>query len=154
MIFNIIHSLHIYKDQQEYFQTGLIALWEASRNFNSDKGVFAAYAYSFIKGRILSEMNSNNKHLNRQTYPKEEFWEMVNDELSEVPFSTNNLLTYCEHLTLNQSKWVMYTFHDMMTISEIAEREKVSIGAVKKWRKGAREKLRERICKERQNKKL
>jgi RNA polymerase sigma factor (sigma-70 family) len=142
MIYNIIHSLHIYKDQQEYFQTGLIALWEAYRNFDCEKGVFAAYAYSFIKGRILSEMNSHNKHLDRQAYPKDEFWESVEDELSEMPFSKDLLLSYCEHLTLNQSKWVMYTFYDMLTVSEIAEREKVSVGAVKKWRKGAKERLR------------
>jgi RNA polymerase sigma factor (sigma-70 family) len=145
MIHKIIHSLNIYKDQQEFYQTGLIALWEASQKFDSEKGAFAAYAYSYIKGRILTEMNSKNKDLDRQTYPKEEFWELVEDEWSEIPFSREILLAYCEELTVCQTKWVMYTFIDMLTIREIAERERVSIGAVKKWRKGATDRMREYV---------
>jgi RNA polymerase sigma factor (sigma-70 family) len=144
MIHQIIRSLHIFKDQQEFYQTGLIALWEASQKFDNKKGVFAAFAYSYIKGRILTEMNVKNKHLDCQTYPKEEFWELVEDECSEVPLSHESLLSYCEELTDCQTKWVIYTFAGTLTIQEIAEKEHVSIGAVKKWRQGAKERIREK----------
>jgi RNA polymerase sigma factor (sigma-70 family) len=141
MINKIISSLHIYKDKHEFYQTGLIALWEASEHFNADKGEFAPFAYSYIRGRILSEMTNRNKHEEVQSYPKEEFWEAVKDERCEEPFPKELLLSYCEVLTDNQTKWVMYSCLNMLTIQEIADLENVSVSAVKKWRKGAKEKL-------------
>lgn len=45
MIWKVIHSLHIYKNQEEYFHTGLIALWEANQRFVEGKGSFSGYAY-------------------------------------------------------------------------------------------------------------
>jgi RNA polymerase sigma factor (sigma-70 family) len=147
MIHKIIHSLHIFRDREEFYQTGLIALWEASENFNPDKGVFAAFAYSYIKGRMLTELNQKTKLHDRHTYPKEEFWELVEDEWQETPLSRETLHAYCEGLTAGQAKWVMYTFRDMLTVREIAEKEEVSVGAVKKWRHGAKERLKEEYIK-------
>ncbi|QTC40329.1 sigma-70 family RNA polymerase sigma factor [Bacillus sp. V3] len=144
MIHKIIHSLHIFKDREEFYQTGLIALWEAAKNFNPEKGIFAAFAYSYIKGRMLTELSQKTKLLDRQTYPKEEFWELVEDEWSETPLSREILQAYCERLTEGQTKWVMYTFMEMLTVREIAEKEGVSVGAVKKWRHGTRERLKEK----------
>ncbi|XXM71498.1 sigma-70 family RNA polymerase sigma factor [Lysinibacillus sphaericus] len=141
MIHKIIHSLHLYKDREEFYQTGLIALWEAAQNFNPEKGAFAAFAYSYIKGRMLTELKQKTKHIDRQTYPKEEFWELVEDEWTETPLSEETLLAYCNGLTEGQTKWVMYTFMDMLTVREIAEKEEVSVGAVKKWRHGAKERI-------------
>ncbi|OIU69707.1 sigma-70 family RNA polymerase sigma factor [Rossellomorea aquimaris] len=147
MIHKIILSLHIFRDREEFYQTGLIALWEAAQNFNPDKGVFAAFAYSYIKGRMLTELKQKTKLHDRQTYPKEEFWELVEDEWQETPLSLETLLAYCEGLTAGQAKWVMYTFRDMLTVREIAEKEEVSVGAVKKWRHGAKERLKEEYIK-------
>jgi RNA polymerase sigma factor (sigma-70 family) len=141
MIHKIIHSLHIFKDREEFYQTGLIALWEAAQNFNPEKGAFAAFAYSYIKGRMLTELKQKTKLLDRQTYPKEEFWELVEDEWTETPLSQEILQAYCEGLTEGQTKWVMYTFMEMLTVREIAEKEEVSVGAVKKWRHGAKERI-------------
>lgn len=147
MIHKIIHSLHIFKDQEEFYQTGLIALWEASQKFNPDKGAFAAFAYSYIKGRILTELSQKTKLHDQQTHPQEEFWELVEDEWSETPLSREILQVYCEGLTDGQAKWVTYTFIDMLTVREIAEKEKVSVGAVKKWRHGAKERIKEEYLK-------
>ncbi|MGR3765910.1 sigma-70 family RNA polymerase sigma factor [Rossellomorea sp. NS-SX7] len=153
MIHKIIHSIHIFKDQEEFYQTGLIALWEAAQKFNPEKGAFAAFAYSYIKGRILTELSQKTKLLDQQTYPKEEFWELVEDEWSETPLSREILQVYCEGLTDGQIIWVMYTFIDMLTVKEIAEKEKVSISAVKKWRHGAKERIKEEYVKKNKIKK-
>ena len=40
MIYSIIHSLGIYKNQDEFYQIGLISLWEASQQFDEQKGLF------------------------------------------------------------------------------------------------------------------
>jgi RNA polymerase sigma factor (sigma-70 family) len=144
MIHKIIHSLHIYKNKEEFFQIGLIGLWEASRRFDPDKGNFTNYAYTYIKGLLLMEMKKDNKHEERNAYPKEEFWLSVEDSHSVCPLEEETLLTYCPALTANQRKWVMYTALDNLSISEIAKKEKVSVSAVKNWRAGAREKIKAR----------
>ncbi|EIJ80459.1 RNA polymerase factor sigma-70 [Bacillus methanolicus PB1] len=142
MIHKLIFTLNIYKNKEEFYQLGLISLWEARRRFNPEKGNFTNYAFTYIKGKFLTELTRENKHEERNIYPKEEFWEFLEDPFTEDPFEVNLLLSYCESLTPNQTKWVLYTFLDGLTIKEIAEKENVSVSAVKNWRKGAREKLR------------
>lgn len=142
MIHKIMHSLHIYKNQEEFFQIGLIALWEANKRFNPEKGAFSSFAYAYIKGRLLTELTKNSKNDERNVYPKEEFWDVIEDPFIEQPFEKKFLLTYCEALTENQTKWVLYTCIDGLTVAEIAEKEGVSVSAVKAWRKGAKSKLK------------
>jgi RNA polymerase sigma factor (sigma-70 family) len=143
MIHSVIHSLHIYKNQSDFYQTGLIALWEAYENFQPDKGPFAPYAYSFIKGRMMTALTSEHRVEERNTYPKEEFWELIEEGNPSEMLPKEVVLSYCETLTKNERKWVLFTSLEMMTIREIAEKENVTASAVKKWRKGAKEKLSE-----------
>jgi len=142
MIYKIMHTLHIYKNQAEFFQLGLIALWEANERFDPEKGNFASFAYSYIKGRFMSEMTKNNKLEEQTVYPKEEFWHLIEDPSPQQPFEVEFLLTYCDSLTENQTKWVLYTCIDNLSVAEIAEKEGVSVSAVKSWRKGAKKKLK------------
>ncbi|MEG9295843.1 sigma-70 family RNA polymerase sigma factor [Mangrovibacillus sp. Mu-81] len=144
MIHKIIRSLNIYKNKEEFYQTGLIALWEAHENFDPVKGTFPPYAYSYIRGRILSALTRDSRTEERTVFPsKEEFWELIEDDHPIEALTRELLLSYCDELTENQTKWVVYTSLHMLTISEISDLENVSISAVKKWRKGAREKLRD-----------
>ncbi|MEL3970887.1 sigma-70 family RNA polymerase sigma factor [Rossellomorea oryzaecorticis] len=142
MIHKIIHSLNIYKDKDAFYQTGLIALWEAYDKFNPEIGAFPAYAYSYIKGRIMTELTRNHLTEDRNVYQKEEFWELIKDEQPVETLPRERILSYCSELTVNQTKWVLYTCLDVLSVREIAKVEKVSISAVKKWRKGAIEKLK------------
>lgn len=142
MIHKIIYSLHIYKNREEFYQHGLIALWEASRRFDPTKGHFSTYVYPYIRGFILMELSNANKEEGRIVYPIVEFWETVEDLYSESPLEKEILLSYCPSLSPNQRKWVLFTVLGGLSVKEIAEREKVSISAVKSWRSGAREKLK------------
>ncbi|MCM2535923.1 sigma-70 family RNA polymerase sigma factor [Neobacillus pocheonensis] len=142
MIHKIINSLHIYKNIEEFYQHGLIALWESSRGFDPAKGNFTNYAYTYIKGFLQQELSKANKDEERSIYPQEEFWETVEDLFSEIPLEEEILLSYCPTLTENQRKWVMYTALRDFSIKEIAGIEKVSLSAVKNWRAGAREKMK------------
>jgi RNA polymerase sigma factor (sigma-70 family) len=138
MIHKIIHSLHIYKNQEEFYQVGLIALWEAYRNFMPEKGEFPAFAYSYIKGRILTSLNSDRRNEEKSVFQKEEFWDQIKDETLTEILPIELVLSYCTGLTENQKKWVVYTCMNMLTVMEIAEIEEVSVSAVKKWRQGAK----------------
>ncbi|MDQ0201920.1 sigma-70 family RNA polymerase sigma factor [Neobacillus ginsengisoli] len=142
MIHKIINSLHIYKNIEEFYQHGLIALWEASRGFDPAKGNFTNYAYTYIKCFLQQELSKANKDEERSIYPQEEFWETVEDLLSEVPLEEEILLSYCSTLTENQRKWVMYSALCNFSTKEIAEIEKVSLSAVKNWRAGTRAKIK------------
>lgn len=145
MIHKIIRSLHIYKNKENYFHIGLIGLWEAKEAFNPEKGEFTNYAYTFIKGQILNEMNRNNRSEERSVYPKEEYWETVEETNAVQPLEIEFLLSYCQVLTEKETKWVIYTCVDFLSVREIAEKENVSVSAVKQWRNGAKKKLKEQL---------
>lgn len=142
MIHKIIHSLNIYKNRSEFFQLGLISLWEVTERFDSEKGNFTSYAYSYIKGRMMTELTKQRRQEERSVYPEEEFWEFIEDKSIEQPFEVDFLLFYCKNLTVNQKKWVLYTCLKGLSVEQIAHKEQVSISAVKAWRKGARGKLK------------
>ncbi|MCR2823802.1 sigma-70 family RNA polymerase sigma factor [Lederbergia panacisoli] len=145
MIFHVIKSLGIYKNQNEYYQTGLIALWEAYQRFDGEKGKFSTYAYSYIKGRILTDMTKINRAEEKNVYPDEAFWEMAVDENGGEPMELEQLHSYCEGLTERQKMWVIDTFYYGLSVQEIADKEGVSLSAVKKWRAGAIQKIRGNI---------
>lgn len=142
MIHKIIDSLHLYSDKDEFYQHGLIALWEACKRFNPEKGNFTNYAYTFVRGRLLEELGKMAKAKERNVYPKDEFWKTIADWLPDRALEREILFSYCEILTPNQQKWLLYTFWEGLSIKEIAELEKVTVSAVKQWRTGAREKIK------------
>ncbi|MEJ9210446.1 sigma-70 family RNA polymerase sigma factor [Bacillus smithii] len=146
MIHAIMNKLHIYKNKHEFYQLGLIALWEAQRNFQPEKGAFASYAYSFIKGRMLTEL-SNARRWEEATST---LLEEINTRFSKFPindepFEKEILLSYCNTLTSKQKFWVIATFYEGLTTKEIAQKASVSESAVKKWKKGALEKLKQQL---------
>lgn len=142
MIYHMIHSLNIYKNEDEFFQIALIALWEAQARFDSEKGKFSTFAYSYMKGRMMTELTKQTKVEEGHSYPKDAFWETKVDETKQEPMQLATLLSYCSGLTKKQKKWVIYTFYFGLTVREIAEEEEVSPSAVKKWRAGALDKIR------------
>jgi RNA polymerase sigma factor (sigma-70 family) len=144
MIQHIIHSLHIYKNKEEFHQHSLIALWKASKRFDPKKGTFSTYAYHYIRGYLLMELTKATVEAERTTLPEEEFWENTAAGYTDGALEENILLSYFQDqgLTTNQRKWLMLTVVSDLSIKDIADREKVSISAVKLWRKGARDKLK------------
>ncbi|MDQ0269138.1 sigma-70 family RNA polymerase sigma factor [Cytobacillus purgationiresistens] len=146
MIYKIMHTLHIYKNEEEFYQVGLIALWEAWLNYDERKGHrFISYAYSFVRGRLLNELTRMNKYIERNVHAKDDFWLMLIDQTTDSSLDHMTLYSYCDSLTERQSKWVVYTFLFDLSIAEIALLENVSIAAVKQWRQGARERLKRKL---------
>jgi RNA polymerase sigma factor (sigma-70 family) len=145
MINKILRSLQIFRNKEEFIQLGLIGLWEASIRYNPEKGNFTNYAYTYIKGLFMTEMTKSNKHEDRSVYPADEFWFAIEDPNPTLPFEKEFLATYCNGLTENQTKWFLYTCQGGLSVKDIAKREKVSISAVKAWRKGAKTKLRKNL---------
>ncbi|WP_147534516.1 sigma-70 family RNA polymerase sigma factor [Bacillus marasmi] len=145
MIYKIMKSLHIYKNKEEFFQIGLIGLWEAHSRFNSEKGSFLNYAYTYIKGLFLTELIKQNKASECLDFPDDIFWGNLASPKKEEVTVSSYLADLCLPLTAQERIWVHYTCREGLSIKEIAKKEKVSMSAVKNWRKQAREKLRDRI---------
>lgn len=146
MIHSIMNQLHIYKNKHEFYQIGLIALWEAQRNFQPEKGAFASYAYSFMKGRMLTEL-ANAKRWEEATaaFLEETNAGFLESPKNHEPLEKEILLSYCKTLTSKQKFWVVAAFYEGLTTKEIAAKANVSESAVKKWKKGALEKLKQQL---------
>ncbi|MBT2686611.1 sigma-70 family RNA polymerase sigma factor [Bacillus sp. ISL-47] len=143
MIHRIMNDLSIYKNRDEFYQLGLISLWQGWENYNSEKGNFISYAFGYVKGKMQNELTRQSAYLERYVYPDEEFWEVIEDHLHESPSTfLHDLLSICGTLTANQKKWLIYTLENHLTVQEIAVQEHVSLSAVKAWRQGARDKLK------------
>ncbi|MCK1992680.1 sigma-70 family RNA polymerase sigma factor [Peribacillus muralis] len=146
MIHHIIRSLSIYKNEDEYFQIGLIALWESYQNFNADLGQFHNYAYTVIKGRLMNELKVHHKYeTNTKLYDTVSLEIEDTFSIHEEAFNIENIVSYAEGLTLNQQRWLLQTYLQNKTVTEIAEKYLVSPSAVKSWRKSALAKLRKKM---------
>lgn len=141
MIHKIILTLGIYKNREEFYQTGLIALWQAAKRYDNERGAFSSYAYSYIKGHLQMEMTKRNKHEEHYISVDDETWELIPDLSCQLQFDWDDL--NCEKLTEKEKKWLIYTVMHGLTVKEIATLEKVSQSAVKHWRSGARSKLKD-----------
>ncbi len=144
MIHHMMKKLAIYKDKPEFYQIGLISIWETTNTFNEEKGKYSNYLYRHMQGRFLDELKRRTREAERSTYPSEEFWEVM-----ESPVLYREEADYikglCYELNEGETKWVIATFVEQLTVQEIAKKEQVSPSAVKWWRKGAKEKLKQTL---------
>ncbi|MGE7779346.1 sigma-70 family RNA polymerase sigma factor [Peribacillus sp. NPDC097264] len=143
MIHHVIRSLSIYKNKEDFFQIGLIALWEAQGKYKEANGQFSNFAYTVIKGRIINELKRLHKY-DTHIQPVDAAVLEIEDPFSmhTEALVTENLLAYTENLTLNQQRWLIFTFIGNKNQNEIANTFNVSIAAVKSWRKTTLLKLR------------
>lgn len=141
MINHMMKKLTIYKDKQEFFQIGLISIWETTKTFDQEKGKYSNYLYRHMQGRFLDELKRKTREAERNAYPSEEFWEVM-ESPSLYREEADYIKGLCYELNEGETKWVIGTFVEQLTVQEIAKKEQVSPSAVKWWRKGAKEKLK------------
>lgn len=60
MIVNQIKKLGIRQDYEEYYQCGLIGLWNAYERFDAEKGCFPAYAHVTVRGYMLERLKKES----------------------------------------------------------------------------------------------
>jgi DNA-directed RNA polymerase len=142
MIHKIIRSLHIYKNIDEFYQIGLIALWEAQKKFHAEKGSFPPFAYSLIRGKILHQLIKDRKQEEKIMLPEETYWEVVAAQPRELISEQEFLQTYGKNLTKIETKWLIDACFSGYSLQEIAASEHISVSAVKQWAVSARKKLR------------
>lgn len=132
-----IKSLGVTGRYDEYYQVGLIGLWEALQRFNLEKGEFGPFAYRTVRGKMLEQLNKEAKYKTRHVGFSLELVETIPYEGGVLPLEKEILDIYLKELTDNQKKWVIKKVIYQMKEAEIAAEEGVSIHAVKSWRKQA-----------------
>ncbi|WP_246942814.1 sigma-70 family RNA polymerase sigma factor [Bacillus pinisoli] len=146
LIKSVIKNLHIYKELDDYYQEGLIGLWEAYQRYDSSIGAsFRTFAYYTIRGKLLTRLKKRKKQEDREATLSDAVTETLIDEWANQPFELETVLSYCRDLTESQRKWVLMTIIEGKRPREIAEEEQVSIETVKSWRRYALQKMRKNM---------
>jgi DNA-directed RNA polymerase len=94
MIHQIINKCRIYKDRDMYFQEGLIALWNAFKNFNEEKGTFSTYAYTMIYGHVRNVLSKENRFSTRNITSSEDVLNL--SSIMDRNFNTTEILVVSE----------------------------------------------------------
>ncbi|GIO23420.1 RNA polymerase sigma factor [Oceanobacillus sp. J11TS1] len=155
-----LNRLKIQDREGDYFQEGLVAMWRAYEKHNPDKGPLATYMNYQIRNRlvdIIRKSSVERKYLDQLIYQRKVETQSGNyldgNQIPEMQGEGNPLETvdhldasslseFTAALTDKQKIWFCDAIIDGLTNPEIAEKEQVSLEAVKSWAKGAKRKLR------------
>jgi len=88
LIVSMIKKFHIYKDYDEYYQIALIGLWRAYQKFDENKGSFSAYAYTTVRGTILSHLKGTILYEERETPAEQNLLSLNEDPALPVPLES------------------------------------------------------------------
>ncbi|GGP16859.1 RNA polymerase sigma factor [Oceanobacillus neutriphilus] len=155
--------LQINEEKEEYFQEGLVAMWRAYENYKPDKGPLATYMNFQIRNRLVDvfrksmvekryfdhlskeqkveTQSGNYNHVNGKKIPAESQGRGDPQEIIDHK-NENDFTELTSMLTEKQKVWFCYAIIEGLSNQEIAEREEVSLEAVKSWAKSAKKKLR------------
>ncbi|WP_040978848.1 RNA polymerase sigma factor [Oceanobacillus jeddahense] len=157
--------LQIDEEKEEYFQEGLVAMWRAYENYKPDKGPLATYMNFQIRNRIVDVFRKamvEKKYLEqagheRNVEIKSGNYSQVNGKKTSMEVdgggdpqemidqsNENVFLKFTALLTEKQKVWFRGAIIEGLSNQEIADREEVSLEAVKSWAKGVKKKLRKK----------
>jgi RNA polymerase sigma factor (sigma-70 family) len=137
MIYHNMKRLKIYKNEEEFFQIGLIALWKAYKKYDQTKGNFSSFAYSYIKGEMINALIKSKKFEDRSIHFDQSYWEHVltteNDSIPEIV----ELNEAIQALPEKEKTLLIYQYYQGLSLKEIAHLEGVSLTTIKKRKKRA-----------------
>lgn len=137
-----LRTFHAANHYEELYQIGLIALWEAKRKFNKDKGSFPPYAKKYIRGRMLHFLAREKKHKDTFTPMSDSFvFEQITAPKT-IFYTTIQLQPLLPFLTERERLWLTEFLVHENKLTKIAAKHNVSINTVKSWRKSAIKKLK------------
>ncbi len=146
LIHYVIQQLHLYKNQDEFYQEGLIGLWEAYVRFDERHGAsFRTFAFRTIRGKLLTQLQKSKRVEDRQATLTEPMIDTTEDQQLVIPLEREGILEYCEGLTYEQRRWVILHFLECKGPNQIAREEGVSKDTVKSWRRYALQRIKRNI---------
>ena len=141
-IYHFIRRYGIRDWEGDFFQVGMIGLWQAWKNWDEDRASFSSYAYLCVRREILRLLDYNSKKIAQQ----QAFLENVKHEdfVRKDDYALENEWLYVvrDILTEKQWIWVNEFLLNGYSVREIATKYEVSENAVKGWGREARKKLK------------
>lgn len=146
LVFGAMKQLHIQGNTDEFYQIGLVALWEASLRFEEGKGEFDSYAYSYIINRMKTALTKMTNYQQRvcmtednilDTFDGGSFEDRVIDEIG--------FESYLITLTKNQQEIIRERYLYNQSQEEVSKKLGISVNAVKNRTRDALKKLRKII---------
>lgn len=119
MVKSLIKTLRIYKNFEDYYQVGLVALWHAYEHFKEEKGSFSNHAYTTVRGHLLNEMTKENKY--------EQRFVVVDSHKEEVhyhdeAFLFDHFISHLDGVSVLQKRILVERFYLNKSFNEIAIR--------------------------------
>src|SRR5690625_952622 len=158
-IYYHMHKLQVRDPEQEFYQEGLVAMWNAYEKYEPDRGPMATFFnytirnrmidlirkkerdrerfYQFTEEMMLKEGDGNYYKTGGKSYP-------IVEGTEQHTYDGAFWREIRSALSENQWKWVRLFVMEGMPIKEIAEQEGVSSDAVKSWGREARKKLKKK----------
>lgn len=144
LIKKLLLHLNIYKNHDEFYQIGRIALWEAMKRFDETKGHFPAFAAVTIKGKMLEHLRKENRYEEHNMLTQKSTDHDNTNNITEAPLDRELFECYLAPLSEKQKTWAIESIVHQKTPSEIAKEYGTTSEAVKSWRKEALKILRNR----------
>jgi RNA polymerase sigma factor (sigma-70 family) len=140
----LIKRYNLQSQYDEMYQVASIALWESYQSFDDTKGVFPAYAKSYVTGKILNSLSKENRFAERHvTYaPDSVLWEQRIEDSAAPILEGEITALYMEGLSPRQRIWVQEGLLLGKKSTDIAKEKHVSADTVRTWKKEALKKMR------------
>lgn len=143
MIFAVMRKLNIFTDYEEYYQVGLIALWQALEQYKGPVRNVNGYIYRTIYYDMIEEIRRQSR---KQSH--EQIQEQIPDILWHEPTEEMLLLQQIlQTLCLEDREIVQAFYIHQLTDEQIARKIGKNKDAVKKKRQRAIMKLKNRLVK-------
>lgn len=152
-----IHRMNVRDLHQEFYQEGIVAMWNAYETYQPDKGPLSTYFNYTIRNRMIDLMRKSTRDQEKQALSVQEQKTVLGDGHSyskgeaSYPLMRGTGIVLEDpdfweeiraQLSANQWKWVKHFIIEGMKLKGIATLERVSVDAVKSWAREARRKLR------------
>ncbi|MEC1177470.1 sigma-70 family RNA polymerase sigma factor [Metasolibacillus meyeri] len=145
LIEKVLHRCNIYGNFDEFRHIAMIALWEATRSYDSEKGGFEAYAYFMMRYQIIAEMRKQNLLQSRMMVMEDEIlYACINDV--QNPYRIELPLAWEELTTVE--RYILHSYYmEQNSDKEIAASLHLKMDTVKKRRQRLLKRLKKQLVK-------
>ncbi len=146
MISASIRKLNIYRDYEHFRQAGRVALWQAWKRFDENKGNFTAFAYRSIRGALLDELKKESRFDVHHMPMEDGLMENIVDTACYTDCEWfGELAEALDLLSPTEMELIQWLFVEGVPLAECADRSGISVAGVKKRRERMLVKLRKSL---------
>lgn len=148
MISATLRKLNIYRDHEIFRQVACVALWQAWERYDEDKGHFAPYASSSIRGAMLDNLKREHRFEVHVIQTEDDMLAsyMESSRVNDRPTVwSEELAVQLEQLAQHEQQLLQWLFIEGYTQKECAEKANISVAGIKKRRERLIAKLRKEL---------